>query len=518
MADDTVYLLTFDFGTESVRGALFNELGEMVHTASHEYTTIFEKPGWAEQVPDEWWTAFLHVVGTLLTESGVSPDQIPSLCIDSASCTVLTLDSRFQPLRNARIWMDVRAFRQAERIAGCGSDSLRYNGFGSVSAEWMPSKALWLKENERETYNRARHICELQDYINYRLTGEYVGSINNVTIRWYYNSRHGGWPRGFYDTIGLDDVVEKFPGTILKLGEPIGKIHPKAAEETGLSKDTVVIQGGADAFTGVLGLGAVKPGRLALITGSSHVMLGLSEREFHKKGVFGAYPDAVIPGLYAFEGAQISTGSVLKWFKEQFICQKYERIAKEEGLDLYDYMNSLARQVRIGSNGLILLDYWQGNRNPLTDSQARGVIWGLSLNHTPVHVYRAVMEGISYGTEHNMRHFREAGFEPEEIYACGGATNSDLWIQIHSDVLGLPISLPEEPNAPLLGDAILASCGAGVYRDIEEAAANMVRIRLKIEPDMERHEAYRYYVDKYIETYPRLRDLMHDMLLHETGS
>jgi sugar (pentulose or hexulose) kinase len=128
------------------------------------------------------------------------------------------------------------------------------------------------------------------------------------------------------------------------------------------------------------------------------------------------------------------------------------------------------------------------------------------------------MEGISYGTEHNMRHFREAGFEPEEIYACGGATNSDLWIQIHSDVLGLPISLTEEPNAPLLGDAILASCGAGVYRDIEEAAANMVRIRLKIEPDMERHEAYRYYVDKYIETYPRLRDLMHDMLRHETGS
>jgi sugar (pentulose or hexulose) kinase len=209
---------------------------------------------------------------------------------------------------------------------------------------------------------------------------------------------------------------------------------------------------------------------------------------------------------------------VLKWFKEQFICREYERIAKEEGLDLYDYMNSLARQVRIGSNGLILLDYWQGNRNPLTDSQARGVIWGLSLNHTPVHVYRAIMEGISYGTEHNMRHFREAGFEPEEIYACGGATNSDLWIQIHSDVLGLPISLTEEPNAPLLGDAILASCGAGVYRDIEEAAANMVRIRLKIEPDMERHEAYRYYVDKYIETYPRLRDLMHDMLRHETGS
>ena len=157
--------------------------------------------------------------------------------MDSTSCTVVALDGDFQPLRNALLWMDVRAFKQAERIAACGSDSLRYNGFGSVSAEWMPSKALWLKENEPETYERARYICELQDYIDYRLTGEYVGSINNVSIRWYYNSRRGGWPRSLYDAVGLDDVIDKFPGSVSENGEPIGTMRPEAAEETGLSKD-----------------------------------------------------------------------------------------------------------------------------------------------------------------------------------------------------------------------------------------------------------------------------------------
>jgi len=508
--------LAFDFGTESVRGALFNGHGEIVHTASREYSTLYEKPGWAEQVPYEWWSAFLSVVRTLLAEPGIRPEHILSLCVDSTSCTVVALDGRFQPLRNALLWMDVRAFRQAERIAACGSDSLRYNGFGNVSAEWMPSKALWLKENEPENYGRARYVCEMQDYINYRLTGEYVGSISNVTIRWYYDSRRGGWPRDFYARIGLDDLVDKFPGSVLMHGEPIRTLHPNAAEETGLSKDTVVVQGGADAFLGILGLGAIKPGRLALITGSSHVLLGHTETEVHKKGVFGAFPDAAMPGLYVVEGAQISTGSVLKWFKDRFICEEYVRKAKEQNLGLYDYLNTGAREIKIGSEGLILLNYWQGNRNPLTDSQARGAIWGLSLKHTPVHVYRAVMEGVAYGTEHIMRHFNEAGFKPSEIYACGGATNSDLWMHIHSDVLGLPIYLTEEPEAPLLGGAVLASFGAGFHGSIDDAVANMVRVCSKIEPDRERHESYRFYVDKYIDTYPRLRDLMHDMLLHET--
>jgi ribulose kinase len=233
-------------------------------------------------------------------------------------------------------------------------------------------------------------------------------------------------------------------------------------------------------------------------------------------GIFGGFPDAVVPGLFVVEGAQISTGSVLKWFTRQFLCEEYVQKARERGVSLYDYMNDLARDIKAGSDGLILLDYWQGNRNPLTDSLARGTIWGFSLNHTPAHVYRAIMEGVSYGTEHIMRTFKEAGYVPKEIFACGGATNSALWMQIHSDVLGLPISLTREPNAPLLGDAILASYGAGVYGSIEEAASHMVKIRSRVEPDMARHEEYRFYVDKYIETYPRLKELMHGMLRHES--
>jgi ribulokinase len=518
MKKDSPHFLAFDFGTESVRGALFDQSGHMVATEAREYRTSFPKAGWAEQRPEEWWEAFLQVAGRIVESSGVPGEAVLSLAVDCTSCTVLALDGDFKPLRDAIIWMDVRSFRQAERIAASGMDPLKYNGFGSVSAEWMPCKALWLKEHEPEIYRAAAHICEFQDYINYRLTGEFAGSINNTTARWYYNAREGGWPVAFYEKIGLGDVIGKFPHRILELGAEVGRIRPDLASKIGISERTLVVQGGADAYIGVLGLGAVKPGRVAFITGSSHLLLGHTEKGFHKKGIFGAFPDSIMPGLFVVEGAQISSGSVLKWFRDNFVSREHEEQARLQGRSLYDYFNHLAGNLKRGSEGLIVLNYWQGNRNPLIDSQARGAVWGLSLKHTPVHLYRAIMEGVCYGTEHIMRYFREAGFIPSEVYACGGATQSVLWMQIQSDVLGMPIYLTEEPNAPLLGDAILAAYGAGVCESIEEAASRMVKIRDKIDPNPENTEAYRFYVDKYIETYPALKELMHDMLRHETAS
>ena len=125
---------------------------------------------------------------------------------------------------------------------------------------------------------------------------------------------------------------------------------------------------------GMLGLGAVRPGRVAFITGSSHLLLGHAAKGFHASGIFGAFPDAVLPGMWVVEGGQISTGSILKWFKEQFIGCGMVREAAERGLSLYEYLNERAAAIRPGSEGLVILDYWQGNRNPLTDSKARGMI------------------------------------------------------------------------------------------------------------------------------------------------
>jgi len=296
----------------------------------------------------------------------------------------------------------------------------------------------------------------------------------------------------------------------VNLGDPIGPLTQSAAADWGRKTGTIGAQGGADAFIGLIGLNVVKPGRIAFITGSSHLHLGLSEHAFHRKGIFGTYPNAVIRGLHSVEGGQISTGSIIQWFKRHFLAG-YEKEAADQNLSLYDYIGRQAEQVPLGSEGLILLDSFQGNRTPLVDPNLRGAIWGLSLSHKPEHIFRAIMEGIAYGTEFIFRKFREAGYQVSEIFACGGPTRSRLWMQIHSDVSGIPIQIPEIQDAPLLGSAILATIAAGFHATIEEAARHMVRIRDRVEPNPENHEAYQYFVDCYTQTYAQLSDLMHDM-------
>ena len=510
------YLIGIDGGTEGVRVGIFDREGSPVVFSSKDYELRHPYPGWAEQDPDEWWSCLVAAVREAMSESGVAAEEIAGISLDCTSCTVVVLDERDQVLRPAIIWMDVRAADQARRLGETGDPALKYNGFGPVSAEWMPCKALWLKENEPETYNSARHVCEYTDWMTHRLTGEWTASINNVSIRWYYDRDEGGWPESLYGAVGLDDLIEKFPQDVKNLGMVVGGLREGVAEEMGLRPDTPVAQGGVDAYVAMIGLNVLEPGKTALITGSSHVILGQAAEPIHGAGFWGAFTDAVIPGQYVVEGGQVSTGSIVAWYKNQFAGNEAEE-AQRRGVDTYEVLNELARDVPVGSEGLVVLDYFQGNRTPYTDSEARGMMWGLSLSHGPGHVFRAILEGICYGTEHIFRTMREHEFEPKEIVAAGGPLESDFWMQMHADVSGLPISFTRVGDAPALGSAILASVGAGVYPDIKEAATNMVHTERTIEPDQSKHEEYKFYVDKYVETYPQMQDLMHETVRHVAG-
>lgn len=507
------YIMGIDFGTESVRVGIFDTGGQPVVFASQPYPLYHPHPGWAEQRPDEWWSALVQASHKALAESGLPKEAIVGLGTDCTSCTVLALDDNFEPLRPAIIWMDVRAADQARRIAASGHPALKYNGYGNVSAEWMPCKALWLKENQPEIYRQARYVGEFEDWLNLRLTGEWVASINNTAIRWYYDRAEGGWPADFYELIGLGDLLAKFPQRVLDMGQVVGPLLPRVAEELGLQPGIPVAQGGADAFVAMIGLDVLQPGKMAFITGSSHLHLGQSAQPLHAKGVFGAYTDAVLPGQYTVEGGQVSTGSVVKWFKENF-CGKEAALAAQRGVDIYTILTELAAPIPPGSEGLLVLDYWQGNRTPYVDPEARGVIRGLSLKHTTGHLFRAIIEGIAYGTEHILRTFRANGYVVKEMVAAGGPTKSPLWMQIHADVSNVPITLPQVADGPALGSAILGAVGAGLFPDIQQAAKRMVHARSRIEPNPAMHEAYRFYVDQYINTYPPLQSLIHQTVRH----
>ncbi len=511
MADQ--YVMGIDYGTESVRVGIFTLDGRPLIFTSAAYPLRHARPGWAEQRADEWWDALALAVRRAMSESGVAPESIIGMGTDATSCTVMAFDENHDPLRPCLLWMDVRAADQANRIAQSGHPMLKYNGFGNVSAEWLPCKALWIKENQPELYAQAKYFGEAIDWLTYRLTGEWTGSINNTSIRWYYDRDEGGFSQSFYDGIGLGDIVEKFPTRILDMGEVAGLLRADVAAEFGLTPGIPVAQGGADAFVAMVGLNVLTPGKMAFITGSSHLMLGQSATKFHAKGIFGAYTDAVVPGQYTVEGGQISTGSVVKWFKENF-AGKEAALAAQRGVDTYTLLSELAAQIPIGSEGLVVLDYWQGNRTPYVDPEARGIMRGFTLKHTTGHLFRAILEGICYGSEHIFRTFRQEGYELTELVAAGGPTKSPLWMQIHADVANVPIVLPEVTDGPCLGSAILGAVAAGAYADTQAAANEMVRIASRIEPNPEAHEQYKFFVDQYIATYPPLQDMIHETVRH----
>jgi FGGY-family pentulose kinase len=448
-----------------------------------------------------------------MSKGGIAPRQIAGISLDCTTCTVVALDKDDRVLRSAIMWMDVRAVDQARRIAETGDAALKYNGFAKVSAEWMPPKALWLKENEPDVYTAATHICEYTDWMTHRLTGEWTASVNIVSLRWYYDRNKGGFPVSLYQAVGLDDLLEKFPQKVLDMGTVVGGLSKKVAEELGLLPGIPVAEGGADSMVGTVGMDVLAPGKIALITGSSHTIFGESAEAIYGPGFFGAFTDAVVHGLYVVEGGQVSTGSIIKWFRDNF-CGGLVAEARQQGLGLYDLLNKRAERLPAGSEGLMVVDHWQGNRTPYTDSEARGMIWGLTLKHDTVHIYRAIVEGICYGTELIFRTLRNYGFQPQQIVASGGPLKSPLWMQIHADVSNLPITFTKVPDAALLGSAILAAVGAGIYPNIQEAARHMVHTSHRIEPDQQRHEAYQFYVEKYIATYFQMRDLMHDVAQH----
>lgn len=490
------YVIGVDGGTESIRARVFDLAGVCKGSAAHPYATKFAPGARAEQDPEDWWTAMGAAVRDAVAQAGIAADAVDAIGVDTTSCSVVALDADGHPLRPAIIWMDLRAEAEAQDVLATGDAALVVNGagHGPVSAEWMVPKALWIARHEPEVFERAATICEYQDFMNLRLTGRRCASLSNVAIRWHYSSARGGYPASLLERLGLDALLARWPDEVVPAAEVVGTLTARAAGHLGLPRGVKVVQGGVDALVGMVGIGVAQPGQLALITGSSHLMFGVSDRPASIEGLWGTYADAIYPGRHLIEGGQTSTGSIINWLR---------RLAGGE-LDLAA-LNAAAAQLEPGCDGLLVLDHFQGNRTPYVDALSRGAFVGLTLAHGMPHLFRAAIEGICFGSRAIFERMAEAGFTANEITIGGGAAASDLWLQLHADIAGLPVRVPEASEAPSLGAAILAATGAGHFRSIDEGIAAMVRPGRHIEPRPREQARYDELFARYQQLYPSLR-------------
>ncbi len=508
------YAIGIDGGTGGIRCHLFDcTTGQSVRAVERTYDTTYGVPraGCATQICDAWVERMCDATRELLhlEEGKITIDDIAAMCVDTTCCSVVFMDDDGTSLYPCIMWCDMRAgaketkdvLAQAKkknettkvrrRSAMGMAKTIRVNcdGEGPVSAEWMVPKALWMKRHEREVFDRATRVCEYQDYMNFRLTRRYCASANNVSVRWHFREEDGKKvpPKELLEALELEDLLEKWPKEVLKCGEVIGNITEEAFEKLfkgAKYREIPVVQGGADAFIGMVGLGAIHPKTMALITGSSHLHLAVTEKSMFGKGMFGAYENALVPeAKFIVEGGQTSTGSITNWFKEQFNCT-YEDIFKE------------AEEIPIGCEGLVALDHFQGNRTPHVDAESKGCFTGLTLKHSRAHMFRAILESICFGTKAVVDTMRKNGTKIETIVIAGGATRSRFWLQMHADVTNCEVIVTECPDAPALGCAILASVGVGIYQNAEEACGRMVKRLETIKPNKKSTTEYEKVYEK----------------------
>lgn len=510
MNKSEVLLLAADFGTQGVRVAIMDQAGSLLQMAFVGYPTSYPCPGWAEQDPQSWWQAFKTALGQCLRKID-NPQRIKGLTICSTSSTVLAVEQTGKPINQAILWMDNRAVKELERINKTGHTRLNYSG-GSDSVEWMLPKVLWIKENSPEIYHRASLIVEEQDWLNYCLTGRWVSSQCTTTCKWNYADIDGGWSEEFMKEIGLEDYKDKLPLDVIPVSEKISKIKPETALELGLPDDITVFQGGIDAHIGMLGLGAVDPGLMAIIMGTSFVHLAFLPKPIYRYGLWGPYPNPLLKDLWLLEGGQVSAGSLTRWFKEHLAGDVEWKHPDEEP---YAVLADEAAAVPPGSDGLIVLDTWQGNRTPYRDPLVRGGLWGITLSHTRAHIYRALLESVAYGTRNIIETFADSNYKIENIIASGGVLKNKLWLQIIADVTGLPIRLPSFSEAGVLGCAVCSASGLGLYADLREASKAMVGYGEEIKPNPVHTKTYTYYFEQYKKTYELLAPQMHSMYMFQ---
>jgi ribulokinase len=372
-----------------------------------------------------------------------------------------------------------------------------------VSPEWMLPKALWLKRNEPDIYRRAGRVVECTDWLMHELTGEWTLSLNHVAVKWNYARPDGGWPLAMIEAVGLGDLPGKWPEKIVPLGQGGATLTPRAADHLGLREGTPVAQGGIDAYLGMLGLGATGAGDVAVIVGSSTCHLAQSRSGVFGSGAAGCYPDATVEGLYTLEAGQTATGSILNWYRQHFAGREQAE-AERRGVSVYEVLDEQAAATPPGADGLVVRDDWQGNRSPYKDPRARGVIAGLSLSHGPGHVFRALYEATACGTRHILEDAAAHGLAVERVFVGGGGARSPLWLQIHADVLGRPITLTRESESTALGAAMAAAVGAGFFPDFDAAAAEMVVIERTVEPKPANRPVYDDLFARYVGMYEAL--------------
>ena len=499
---DEKYVLAIDLGTSGSKTAIVSIYGEVVDFDFEEVPLILLPNGGAEQKPDDWWNAIMTTSKRLLARGSVNPDNIVAVVASTQWSGTVAVDREGRPLMNAIIWLDMRGAKYTAKLAG---GPIKIEGYDPVKlAKWIrmtggapaltgkdPIGHILLIRNEYpEVYRKTYKFLEPKDYVNFCLTGKYAASVDSITLHWSTDNRDINNITYNDKLLKLVTLEREMLPDLKQSIDILGPLKKEIADELGLREDVQVVMGTPDLQAAAIGSGAVKDYEgHAYIGTSSWIVAHVPFKKTDILHGIASFPSA-IPGKYMTVNEQETAGAVLTWLKNNFLYHKDDLLKEEAVPDVYKIFDSIAEKVPPGSNNVIFTPWLNGERTPIEDNNARACIYNLSLDNTREDLIRAFLEGVAFNQRWTLHYLEKfMGREMNPISLVGGGASSDIWCQIHADILNRTIKQVKDPiQTNARGAAFLASVGLG-YLKFEDIP-KYIQIKNTFEPNPDNRKLY----------------------------
>lgn len=451
------YTLGIDIGTFESKGVLVDHGGRVVAQAARAHKMLVPQAGWAEHRPEQdWWGDFTHICRVILGETGIDPKQIKAVACSAIGPCMLPVDHDGQPLMNGVLYgVDNRAEAEVQELTSRIGESVILERCGNaLTSQSVGPKILWLKRNRPEIYANTAQILTSTSFLVHRLTGKCV--IDHFTAA-NFSPLYDVTTQTWVDDLA-DDIIdlEKLP-TLMWSGDIVGGVTNAAAKATGLAPGTPVTVGTIDAAAEALSVGVTDPGDMMMMYGSTIFIVLRTDARVADPRLW--YAPWLFQGEHASMAGLATSGTLTHWFRDQFARDL-------DPAGAFPLLAAEAENSPPGANGLLLLPYFSGERTPIHDAHAKGAFFGLNLTHTRGDMYRALIEGIAYGTRHVTDTYADAGHAPHRLFAVGGGTKNRTWLQATSDITGIDQIVREKTVGASYGDAFLGALAIGaVSRD-----------------------------------------------------
>jgi xylulokinase len=496
-------LLGIDVGTGGTRALLIDERGRVVASQTAEHQP-FASPqiGWAEQDTLDWWHACCKAVRRLLAQSKIPGSGISAVGFSGQMHGAVLLDAAGMPLRPALIWCDQRTTVEAAELTNLiGADRLIAWTCNPALTNFTLTKLLWVRKHEPRLFERFRMLQLPKDYVRFRLTGEYAMDMSDASGTLLLDVANRRWSAEMAKASAIS--MSKLP-KLFESCEVCGTVSQAGAEATGLAAGTPVVTGAGDQAAGAVGLGVVTPGAVHATIGTSGVVFASTDRPaMDPRGRLHSFCHA-IPNRWHLMGVTQAAGLSLRWFRDQF------GVNTQDNRDAYEVLSEEASTVPPGSDGVMWAPYLMGERTPHLDPDARAALVGLAASHRRAHVVRAILEGVAFSLKDSFAIFDEMKVPVRNIRLGGGGSRSSLWRQIQADVYGHAAEVLEAEEGAAYGAALLAGVGAGVWKTVDEACREAIRVKTIVEPNQQSSAVMQQRYRQYRRIYPALGNIHSD--------